>query len=88
MRAAGMTLALAAGLNGCAMVGTAYDAATSVLVDYCAQPPVVRMATQIVISGRAYDHSVCDLVSEAGASQALIVAAAEAVVDGEGADDE
>lgn len=51
MRPAGMTLALAAGLNGCAMVGTAYD------------------------------HSVCDLVSEAGASQALIVAAAEAAAD-------
>lgn len=51
-------------LQGCTAIRTAYKASGSVLADYCALPDVIRKANQLVILGKTYDHSVCDLLED------------------------
>lgn len=54
-------------LQGCTVMGVAYDAATSVAVRYCALSPAQRAATQLIVAGKAYDSGICTVLADGDA---------------------
>lgn len=71
---------LAVVLTGCAVVGVAYDAATSVVTRYCAMPPAHRAAAQLLVNGRYYDSGICDTLAADVTLEEALAAAAEAEI--------
>lgn len=63
-------------LQGCAVVSTAYSAATSVVTQYCSMSDTERAFTQLVVAGKTYDSGICDAInSDATLAETLKVAA-------------